>query len=110
MRRALVTVALVALPMGAWAHGFEPGHLALVERRDGRVEARWRPPSGGEGVSDGGARVRLPRCRALPGASAERATYNCGAAGVGGAAVAGAVTIWALDAGENRQRIELTFP
>lgn len=29
---------------------------------------------------------------------------------IGGAAVAGGVTIWALDAGENRQRIELTFP
>lgn len=31
-------------------------------------------------------------------------------AAIGGAAVAGAVTIWALGAGEKRQRIELTFP
>ena len=31
-------------------------------------------------------------------------------AAIGGAAVAGAVTIWATSAGENRQRIELTFP
>jgi len=83
-----VIIALATLPGVVWAHGFEPGHLALAERRDGRVEARWRPPSGGEGVSDGGARVRLPRCKALPGASAERATYDCGPAGVGGAAVA----------------------
>ncbi|HVV85998.1 MAG TPA: hypothetical protein VHE35_23220 [Kofleriaceae bacterium] len=29
---------------------------------------------------------------------------------IGGAAVAGGVTIWAMDAGDNRQRIELTFP
>ena len=29
---------------------------------------------------------------------------------ISGAAAAGAVTIWALDAGEHRQRIELTFP
>lgn len=31
-------------------------------------------------------------------------------AAIGGAAIGGAVTIWALDAGDNRQRIELTFP
>lgn len=31
-------------------------------------------------------------------------------AAIGGAVIAGGATIWALDSGDNRQRIELTFP
>jgi hydrogenase/urease accessory protein HupE len=91
--RAACWVALLVVPTTAWAHGFAPGYLRLDERRDGRVEALWKAPVGGEGGAGEAAGVHFPaRCRevarreavAVPGAVLHRFALDCGAEGVGG--------------------------
>ncbi len=93
---ALVLVALSAMSAEALAHGFAPAYLELLERPDGRVEALWKVPLGGEGGVEGRepVEVRFPsRCHTLgrrdavgvPGAVLERYALDCGAQGLGGA-------------------------
>jgi hydrogenase/urease accessory protein HupE len=96
-RRCAFVAAALAWPVAARGHGFAPGYLALREGGDGRVEALWKEPVGGEGGEGEAARVRLPaRCRevarrgdvAAPSALLRRFALDCGAAGIGGAVIA----------------------
>lgn len=94
MVRLALALALVLASPSALAHGGSPGSLEYVERADGRVEERWRPPRGA-GVPVG-VRPTLPSGCALaaveapefaPFAVIERRRLDCGPTGLAGRAV-----------------------
>ena len=90
-RAAVALLASVLLPIAALAHDVRPGYLSLIERADGanRFDVLFKVPANAETQLALEARLP-PACReiaardwqAVAGATVERWTVDCGAAGL----------------------------